>query len=361
MILNIQKVKTRIAVLHSIPKSFFKKLEDSVNFGDHLFPNWSIQVFQNTVLQNKFEGVYNAYKLIAEKDERDKIIKAFQDSNKIESLCGNDQTLEIITINDIHASLKQPIENLFSYLYNTASNYHLFTNYVNITIGTSIDNFITHHKIEVCPVCGLEGFLNLDGQARLALDHWLCQDIFPFSSVNFNNLIPIGDKCNSRPAKGNKNILINKNGERKLAYYPYKNYNGINARFAFIEEPSFEQEYGSWQFLIEPKVANEIDDFESWDETFNIKSRYNSFVKKNILTMWQDTYVEFIDDHDFLNHASDLESFKTNLLHWKASFMKKKYPGYKAYRSFINHLVQNASDAYLTGIYQNILSKKGLL
>jgi len=54
--------------------------------------------------------------------------------------------------------------------------------------------------------------------------------------------------CNSRPAKGNKDVLLVDNDERRLAYYPYKNYNGINARFAFIEEPSFEEEYGSWDF-----------------------------------------------------------------------------------------------------------------
>ncbi|MCJ0743630.1 hypothetical protein [Pedobacter montanisoli] len=361
MILNIQKVKTRIVVLHSIPKSFFKKIEDSVNFGNHLFPNWSIQVFQNTDLQSKFKAVYDAYKLITIKNERDKIITAFQNSNEIERLCSNDPALEMLTINDIEASIRQPIKQLFSYLYNTASKYHEFTNFVNITVGKSIDEFIKHHKIEVCPICGLEGFLNLEGQARLALDHWLCQDIFPFSSVNFNNLIPIGGWCNSRPAKGDDNVLIDNVGNRKLAFYPYKNYNGINARFSFIEEPSFEEEYGSWEFIIEPKDNNEIDYFESWENTFNIKTRYNSFVKKNILTMWRNTYIEYIDDHDILNHASDLVSFKTNLQHWKSSFMKKKYVGYKAYRSFINHLVQNASDAYLTGIYQNILSEKGLI
>ena len=82
-------------------------------------------------------------------------------------------------------------------------------------------------------------------------------------------------------------------------------------------------------FLIEPKEANEIDDFESWNDTFNIKIRYINFVEKNILTMWQSTYIEFIDDRDILNHASDLASFKINLLHWKASFMKKKYPDIK--------------------------------
>lgn len=361
MILNIQKVKTRIVVLHSIPKSFFKKIEDSVSFGDHLFPKWSVQVFQTTDLQKKFKIVYHAYKLITIKNERDKIIKAFQNSNEIERLCSNDPALVMLTIDDLDASIRLPIKQLFSYLYNTASKYHEFTNYVNITVGKSIDEFIKRHKIEVCPICGLEGFLNLDGQARLALDHWLCQDIFPFSSVNFNNLLPIGDRCNSRPAKGDVNVLIDDMGNRKLTFYPYKNYNGIDTRFAFIEEPSFEEVYGNWEFIIEPKDNNEIDYFDSWDGIFNIKTRYNSFVEKNILTMWQSTYTEYIDDHDILIHATDLTSFKTNLLYWKASFMKKKYPGYEAYRSFINHLLEDVSDAYLTGVFQNILSEKQMI
>lgn len=353
MILNIQKVKTRVAILHSIPKFFFKKLEDSKYFGDHLFPSWSVTIFADTTLKNKFETVYNSYKSVKVKRDRIKIIKAFENGNEIEKLCNNDPTIEMITISDLHISVKEPIEKLFSYLYNTASKYPEFTNYVNKTIPLSIDDFIKIHKLEVCPICGLEGFHNLDGQARLALDHWLCQDIFPFSSVNFNNLLPIGDDCNSRPAKGEKNVLLDNNA-RTTAYYPYKQYNGINARFSFKEEPSFENENGIWDFVITPKNAAEIDFFHSWDSTFNIKTRYKSFVEKNILTMWQETYKEYINDHEILDHATDLNSFKSNLIHWKASFMKKKYPRYKAYRSFINHLLNDVSEAYLTSLFLNL-------
>jgi len=355
MILKIQKVSTRIALLHNVPKKFFKKLEDATSFGDHLFPDWCNPVFKATDLKKKFEAVYNSYKAIKSKNERIQIIKAFENSNQIEKLCDNDPTIEMITIKDLPISVQQPIEDLFFYLYNSATKYPQFTTHVKKTISESIDSFIRHHKIEVCPICGLEGFLNIDGQARLALDHWLCQDIFPFSSVNFNNLIPIGDKCNSRPAKGDENVLVDKTTKNRIiAFYPYKDYKGIDARFTFTEEPSFENEYGKWDFKITPKDSAERDYFESWDSTFNIKSRYDSFVEKNILTMWQNTYKEYIDEHDILNHATDLDSFKNNLKHWKASFMKRKYPGYKAYRSFINYLLNDASDIYLKSLYTNL-------
>lgn len=362
MILNIKKVSTRISIIHNIPKKFFKELECATSFGHHLFPSWCNDVFKNTDLQKKFGIVYNSYKTIKVKRNRLKIIKAFENSNQIERLCDNDLAIEIITIKDLPTSIQKPLEDLFSYLYNVATKYPQFTKYVKKTISTSIDDFIYEHKIEVCPICGLEGFANIEGKARLALDHWLCQDIFPFSSVNFNNLIPIGGDCNSRPAKGSKNVLIDSNTKiRKIAFYPYKNYNGVSARFAFDEEPSFENQYGKWNFKIEPKNNVDIDYFDSWDETFNIKTRYNSFVEKNILKMWISTYTDYIDDHELLVHATDLISFKNNLKYWKASFMKKKYPGYKAYRSFINHLLQDVTTAYLTGIYQNILSSKGLI
>ena len=95
-------------------------------------------------------------------------------------VCNNEPALEMLTISDLHIYIRQPIKNLFSYLYITVSKYDLFTNYINVNVAVSIDSFINHHKIEVCPICGLEGFLNLNGQARLALDHWLRQDIFPF-------------------------------------------------------------------------------------------------------------------------------------------------------------------------------------
>ena len=357
MILPIKKVSTTVAILHNIPKIFFKKLDSAVAFNNDLFPAWANTVFAATDLHKKFKSVYDAYKALPDQLERDLVITAFNNGNEIERLCNNEVGLAMITINDLHASIREPIQNLFSYLYNTATKYHVFEKHIkDNTVSKSIDAFILKHKIEVCPICGLEGFLNLKGQARLALDHWLCQDIFPFSSVNFNNLIPIGGLCNERPAKGSNNVLLNEDTLiREVAYYPYKHNSGITTRFRFVNEPTIDGiKDEDWSFTIQPNDNAQNAMFQSWNSTFNITSRYEDFVRKNVLKMWEADYKEYIDDNPALSHATDLASFRNNLLQWKSSFKKKKYAGYRAYRSFANYLIHDASDAYLTGLYQNL-------
>lgn len=357
MILPINKVRTTIAILHKIPRTFFKKLDSAIAFNNDLFPAWANNVFGATDLQKKFKSVYDAYKALPDQVERDLVITAFNNSNEIERLCNNEAGLAMITINDLHATIREPIERLFSYLYNAATKYHAFESYVKENnVSKSVDAFILKHKIEVCPICGLEGFSNLAGQARLALDHWLCQDIFPFASVNFNNLIPIGGACNGSPAKGSNNVLLNRDTRiREVAYYPYKANHGIKTRFRFINEPTIDGiKDEDWSFTIQPNDIAENAMFQSWNNTFNIDSRYEDFVRKNILNMWEADYKGYIDDNPALSHATDLASFKNNLLQWKSSFKKKKYAGYRAYRSFANYLIHDASDAYLTGLYKNL-------
>ena len=240
MITRLQKLATEISTIQEIPAFFFREIENSVSFGNHLFPAWVDGVFAATDLSDKFEAVYNKYKSIKSKANRNKIINAFQYNNQVEQLCANHADTLVIELKDLPESIQKEIDTLFLYLYNTAINYHRFETHVTDTVKESISRFITQNRLEVCPFCGLEGFLNIEGQARIALDHWLCKDLFPMSAVNFDNLFPIGPSCNARPAKGEKNILIDNptSKNRIQAYYPYLPHNGINTSFQFNNEPT---------------------------------------------------------------------------------------------------------------------------
>ena len=85
MIARLEKVRTKVAIIHNIPKKFFEEIEASVAFGNHLFPSWANTVFAPTDLHDKFRAVFNKYKDIGNKAERDKIVTAFIHSNQIET------------------------------------------------------------------------------------------------------------------------------------------------------------------------------------------------------------------------------------------------------------------------------------
>lgn len=352
IITQIHKTKTRLSIINNIPKKFFLKIEESENFGNHLFPSGIIDVFDNTTLKNKFEEVYNVYKGIINPILRLRIVNAFTQSNKIEELCSNAPNTEMVLLNDLPLVIRPSIDKLFLYLYNSAINYHEFQTYTNDTLRKTIDRFIINNKIVICPFCGLESFTNIEGQARLSLDHWLCKDFFPMSAVNLNNLVPIGQSCNQRPAKGNKNVLLDELNNRINAYYPYSSHNGINVTFNFINEPNGHNiENANWSLIIEP--VNPIDNsrFQNWMSIMNIDIRFKDFLRKGVFPLWEVDYIEHIsDDDNDLAPATNIDELRYNFSNWKSTFKIKGRPGSLIYRAFIDYLIERASNEYLTGL-----------
>lgn len=355
IITDLHKFCTRISIIQEIPHAFFSQIETSMIFGDTLFPTWEKDVFEETHLRKKFEAVYDKYKSIPAKADRDKVCDSFVYNNRIEDLCLNQNGSTIIELNDLHNNIRAEIDELFLYLFNTAINYHKFNTYVSDTLKEAINRFIKDNGLEVCPFCGLESFMNVEGQARIALDHWLCKDLFPMSAVNFDNLFPIGSKCNERPAKGSKNILINNPTSRNRiqAYYPYLSHSGVKTVFNFINEPSIAGISDTdWKLVLTPVDTHEQSIFESWEKTFNINDRYLSFYVQNIFPMWENDYKRFIEEAE-KSHAQTVIELKKNFTTWRASFPIKGRPGAILYRSFINFLINNASEAYLYGLCEN--------
>ena len=356
MITRLQRLTTGLSIIQEIPEMFFSEIENSAAFGNHLFPIWTNGVFETTSLNNKFEAVYNKYKAIKTKATRDKIVVAFTQNNQIENLCNNQPGTLIIELNDLPKRIRKELKTLFLHLYNSAINYHLFEVHVSDTVKESIDKFIVKNGIEVCPFCGIEGFSNLEGQSRIALDHWLCKDLFPMSAVNFDNLFPIGPKCNERPAKGSKNILIDgpATKNRIQAFYPYLAHAGLSVSFSFINEPTIAGiTDADWHCTISPANPDEQNIYDSWNSTLNIKVRYLDYHRKYIFPMWEERYKTFIARHPFLNHAKDIDGLKINFQHWKATFDVKAVPGSIVYIPFIDYLINSASNGYLYGLCEN--------
>ena len=360
MITPIINYSSRLAIIHNIPKTFFKKIDDSVDFGNHLFPKWSIEVFEQTDMRLKFKAVYNDYKALPTDAERQIVLDCFVNTNKIKELCENEPIgLQIYILDHLPMSIRESIKVLFLYLYNSSLEYHKFEVYVNTSVNKSINQFLRINKIQVCPFCGIESYLNLEGQARLPLDHWLDKSKFPVASVNHKNLIPIGIVCNARGVKGDKNVLLNGTSRRfRKTYYPFLKDLNIRVIFKFIKEPcSLDILDEDWEIEIIPENIEDQFYIESWNWIMNLKSRYKSYFKENIFPVWESTYKEHILDPDNdLIHANDFGEFKNNLRNWKGSFKVKGQPGAILYRAFIDYLLNDATKEYLFGLYKNFKS-----
>lgn len=358
MITKIKHYRSRLAIIHNIPKSFFRKIDTSTEFNDDLFPSWAITVFADTDLTKKFKKVYDDYKGLANDDQRQKVQNCFKNTNKIQELCEDTPAgIVIYTLNHLPRAIQESIKTLFLYLYGSALEYHGFEEFVDSSVSKSIDNYLRINSIQVCPFCGIESYLNLEGQARLPLDHWLDKSEYPVASVNHKNLIPIGTNCNARGVKGSKNILLNGTNRRHpKVYYPLLKDLQVSVSFKFITEPkAVDFPDNSWKIEIKTNNPNDQIYIQSWDWIMNLKKRYKSYFKTHIFPCWESEYKTFIiESNGELSHANTINDFRENLINWKRFYRVKGQPGAILYRAFIDYLLNRASDAYLTGLYENL-------
>ena len=182
-------------------------------------------------------------------------------------------------------SIKEIISELFIWLYSyilTHENSPIIS-----TLKSDIKNHFEKYESEnprVCPFCGLENIKLLASEGRADYDHYFHKTFYPFSSVNLENLVPIGVICNK--IKGTKNVLIDEKGDRTMAFYPFsfdKKY-GQDYEFELdcLKKPSSSNKNGEWKIRLaaissDKKLKIQL---ETWNRIFNIQKRYEEHIEK---------------------------------------------------------------------------------
>jgi hypothetical protein len=367
MLKPLNNPETKLRELHKSIGVFFNNLELSDSLESIPFPEWFDEAFIKTDLKKKLGNVFNEYKAISDKSIRDRILNAYTLLNQVKELCidlpfknfDEKENLKAIT-GDSKNEFWLHIEDLFETLYNNYLEYHEFEKHseINTTVKEYIDDFNKLNKITICPFCGIEGITRTAGQQRTALDHWLCKSKFPFSSVNFDNLVPLGNYCNGKGVKGSRNVLIDEHQKRVTSLYPYINHQSFKLKFSFLSEPKRIEDYNSnnWSLDILPNDPKENGLFNSWMSIFNIKQRFNSYLENTVFIHWEDNYIEFIEQSQHLTFANNLDDFRNTLQEFKNTFPRNKRDGAILYSAFLEYLLCEATEEYLKSLMINLSS-----
>lgn len=101
-------------------------------------------------------------------------------------------------------------------------------------------------------------------------DHYLPKADFPFSSVNFQNLVPLCSKCNKK-CKSTKNPFA----AGRVSFYPFDTtHTNIEVSINIIDNPDLD--YRTLRENdIEISFSNDPNKTSTWDWLFKIKERYN--------------------------------------------------------------------------------------
>lgn len=202
--------------------------------------------------------------------EQNQVLQALHDQNQISSLLSC--TCDCVTISDLPAAIRWPAKDLLLFAFKLLTDLGVRDHQYKI-----IFNSLTHH---VCPFCGCECF-DGPGGPREVLDHYLSKDKYPFASANLRNLVPMGNKCNSRYKRA-QDILFSDAGVRRRSFDPY---NHTEIRISLENSVPFEGTDGQlprWQIEFNPN-NEEVD---TWDEVFHIRERYSRDVLDLSFKRW---------------------------------------------------------------------------
>jgi len=233
--------------------------------------------------------------------------KAFVTNNKIKELCNDpSKAIPLATLNN---DLADEVIPFFKTLYKSFMSWK----FIKDTYGTKkeyYDKLITKNGFKFCPCCGFGTIKTIYDKGHSPYDHYLPLKHYPFSVVNFKNLVPLCTECNS-DYKGETDIL--KAG--KKVFYPINSSHiEINIDYA-ISSNSFRY------IIIKTNSTNKLsrkhievlfnvsgEEINSWDSTFDIKSRYFGQVANN-RESWLNDVRETYRDSDIntptFEHAFD--------------------------------------------------------
>lgn len=342
----------RIENLHSYIHYFFVNLFDNEpnNITTLLHPDFS-QMYNThyTAIRNKLQSIHQKY-LDLNDIQKNLVKDAFHYNQQIENIC--DKTIVPIKYSDLEENFAQELKKFFDGAWTLLSNKDDTT---NPTVKKKCGNIYQHYcdlfmdgrqNFTICPVCGLQELLgeydacnNPDDEeqekAREAYDHYFPKKLYPFISVDFTNLLPICNHCNSI-YKHDYDTGYN-GGNQQACFYPFseQEINDINIK---IDIPIVIDELKSssdWSISIETTSGVE-EKINSWDNIFRIKNRYLKKIKakervwktrlvtevRNKLDeiSWDDFKIEMYKDIEILNQSCGIvqkayyDYFFTNLL-----------------------------------------------
>lgn len=228
------------------------------------------------------ERIYQEFLKISRKD-RKQLQNWYKCSNDIEKLCRNKKKVPV-TYNDLetkHPELKKLLKKFYMKLYGKESPFNL------VVFGDLKKMKEDHYQkfIEInfdghegpCPFCGLNDIMGNDHSHLEAYDHYLPKSVYPFSSINFRNLAPTCNQCNSYYKKEKKLIEnfdpLSKKEVRRKAFYPYSKYDWkvlfeINLSHGDIDRLTKKE------VKIHMTCEGKEEEIESWEEVYGLKERY---------------------------------------------------------------------------------------
>lgn len=211
-----------------------------------------------TGLRDRLKAYNIALRQLSSKSERDAVLAAVTDQNRISDLLSN--ACSCATLEALPTAIRAAVTSLFDFAFGLLTDLGVRDEHYKAVYNAAIEH--------VCPFCGTEYF-DAPGAPREALDHYLTKSRYPFAAANLRNLVPMGHKCNSN-YKLAVDVLYDASGGRRVAFDPY---NHTKIGVVLDDSDPFDgstPNTPSWEIKFDPDAPA----VPTWDAVFSIRDRY---------------------------------------------------------------------------------------
>lgn len=273
------------------------------------------------LFNSSIEKIFEEFTKLSQ-TEKDVLRQGYLVNNNIEDLCLNKTSIPVLyaEIKVKHPILHDLFKRFFGKLYGSESPFNLkiFGQLSKELINIHYKDFMDVNKKRKCPFCGLNNIKGNLYKYREAYDHFLPKALYPFNSINFRNLAPMCNECNSTYKKtaipiNTKNPL--KSGSiRQKAYYPYSNLKSDYQVEVAITRKDVENLSPS-DIRINFKTATQSEEVDAWKRVYGIDERYKAMLcHPEEGKVWISTLIDEVSNADELEPGSDFASlYKTEL------------------------------------------------
>lgn len=330
MIKTYKYIKTPHGKLHEFVMAFFNRIEFETGVFDNSF--YDKEFYDELVshhikiLGKRFKDIYAITKTWSQAN-RTKMCLEIRNSNQIKNVC--DGTIKPLKSSAISAPLVPLLHDLFISLYEDV----IKGKYFIAKYGSLKDQYHTIRKdkandFEFCPACGIVEMKNSEDKKKDQHDHYFPKDVYPFSSVNFENLVPVCIDCNSIEVKSNKDVLKYSG----LVFYPFdEKHKGIDIEVSIKKNSFNDLSKIQWHILYSNKDAKN-GELQAWKDIYNIEDRHQTHVIGNI-NSWYGFFDKTITDKDIISEIPEYEKRKNSYLN---QLKNRKVLEYKAMKMLID-------------------------
>ncbi|MBR9846389.1 MAG: hypothetical protein GYB35_09930 [Algicola sp.] len=289
-------------MLHQHVMEFFDNIEYQTGpFQNSFFGPDFIDIVNRhpRIVKKPLKDIYNVLSRLNQ-PSRSALIQQIKDSNKVKEIC--EGSIQPVRLDRNVSGTKKIFRDFFIKLYNQVLDGDAFREKYNTTLRNHFNDFRQkNEETTICPTCGIGELKMKEAKTRDQYDHYLPKALYPFSSVNFENLVLSCKECNSTDVKGDNDTIAVSTGR---FFYPFdSNHSKLIFEYS-IDTDNIDCRKIEWTISITSPDAK-VDEIQSWRDIYDIDDRYKGFVAGRI-EKWYRWYWEYINDSDFA-HLSEAD------------------------------------------------------